>query len=219
MNYKPIIVVLGEPYSVFPEIFFKLFKRFISTKIKTPLILIGSSELLKKQMKFFKYNFKINIIEKNQVSNVKDNKKINLINIDFKSKKLFDKSSRYSNSYIKKSFLTALSILKHNKAFGLINGPISKSKFLKKKFNGITEYLSHHTKSNNVAMVIFNKNLSVSPLTTHIPIKNVVKKINKNLIKEKVYLINEFYKNVLKKDLRIAVLGLNPHCETNEKKK
>ena len=96
----------------------------------------------------------------------------------------------------------------------MLNGPISKKKFLKKSFSGITEYLKYKTSSNNVAMIIYNKQLSVSPITTHIPIKFVNKKITKKTIKDKIKLINKFYNKFLKKNPKIAVLGLNPHCET-----
>ena len=44
-------------------------------------------------------------------------------------------------------------------------------KFFKKKFLGITEYLAKKTNTKNYAMLIYNKNLSVSPVTTHIPLK------------------------------------------------
>ena len=217
MSFKPLIIVLGEPYSVFPEIFFKLFKQFIKNRIKTPLIVIGSSTLLIRQIKYFRYSFKLNIIQEDQIYKVKNNKQINLIDTDFKSYKTFDKNSKHSIDYIEKSFSKALKILKQKKSIGMINGPISKSKFLNKKFNGITEYLSRRTNSPNVAMIIFNKKFSVSPITTHVPIKNVAKKINKKLIVQKINLINKFYRHVLKIKPKIALLGLNPHCETNEK--
>ena len=42
-------------------------------------------------------------------------------------------------------------------------------------------------------MLIYNEKLSVCPLTTHMPIKFVAKKINKNTLIEKVKLINDFY--------------------------
>ena len=52
--------------------------------------------------------------------------------------------------------------------------------FLGKKHLGITEYLgSKFNVLNNVVMLIYNKNLSVCPLTTHIPIKDVSKTISK----------------------------------------
>ena len=49
MNFKhSILLVAGEPNSVFLEIFFKTIKKI---KIKNPLILIGSHKVLKLQMK------------------------------------------------------------------------------------------------------------------------------------------------------------------------
>ena len=65
-----------------------------------------------------------------------------------------------------------------------------------------------------IAMLIYNKNLSVCPITTHLPLKLVSKNISKNLIIEKIILINNFYKKVFKYKPKIAVLGLNPHCES-----
>ena len=48
-------------------------------------------------------------------------------------------------------------------------------------------------------MLIFNKKLSVVPLTTHIAIKNVAKKINSRFIKNKIYHLNASYYSVFKK--------------------
>ncbi len=59
MNTKPIIVVSGEPNSVFLEIFFKSIKK---NNYKKPIILISSKELLIKQMKKLNFNFKLNLI-------------------------------------------------------------------------------------------------------------------------------------------------------------
>ena len=43
-------------------------------------------------------------------------------------------------------------------------------------------------------MLIYNKKLSVCPITTHLPLKLVTKNINKKLIIEKIKIINDFYK-------------------------
>ena len=56
MNYKPILIVSGEPNSVFLEIYFKVLK---STKIKSPIILISSEKLIKLQMKALKVKKKL----------------------------------------------------------------------------------------------------------------------------------------------------------------
>ena len=70
-----------------------------------------------------------------------DNLKLNLINVNFDQTKPFDKITEKSNDYIEKSFDIALKILKKKISNKLINGPVSKKYFLKKKYLGITEYL------------------------------------------------------------------------------
>ena len=213
MNIDPIIIVAGEPNSVFLEIFFKSIK---SSTYKSPLIIITSKNLVQEQMKNLGFTFKINIIDKEFKEFYKlDNEKINLINVDYKFKKCFEQITNKSNKYIDETFDIALKILQKNKFSKFINGPISKKSFLKGKILGITEYLAKKTKSNDVAMLIYNKDLSVSPLTTHLAIKDVHKKISKPKIYNQVNLINNFYKKKFNKLPKIAITGLNPHCESN----
>ena len=212
MHYSPILILNGEPNSVFSEIFFKTLNKRI---IKSPIILISSNKILKKQMKKLKFKKKIKLINyKNFNSQKLDNKTINLIDVDFNQKKAFEKISKKSNKFIRNSFEIAFEILKQGNIKKFINGPISKQNFLNKKFLGVTEYISKKFKTKKNCMLIYNKNLSVCPLTTHLPIKQVAKKINKKSINEKVILINNFYKNFLGFTPKIAVLGLNPHCES-----
>ncbi len=214
MSLKPLIIVAGEPYSIFSEIFLKLYNKKIR-KLKTPIILIVSKRLFKKQMLKLKYSFRLNSITSDKILKSKiDNNLINLIDVNFRFNKTFDKISYKSSNYIKKCFNVALNILKKNEAIGLINGPVSKKFFLKKKHLGITEYLSKKNKVNNSVMLIFNNKLAVSPITTHLPLKYVPKKITKEKIIQNVIKINNFYKKYIKKKINIAVLGLNPHCET-----
>ena len=214
MSLKPLIIVAGEPYSIFSEIFLKLYKKKIK-KLKTPIILIISKKLFKKQMLRLKYSYRLNSIAPDEILKTKiDNNFINLIDVNFKFNKTFDKISYKSSDYIKKCFNVALNILKKNKAIGLINGPVSKKHFLKKKHLGITEYLSKKNKIHHSVMLIFNNKLAVSPITTHLPLKYVSKQISKEKIVHNVIKINNFYKKYIKKKICIAVLGLNPHCET-----
>jgi 4-hydroxythreonine-4-phosphate dehydrogenase len=214
VNNKPLIIVAGEPYSIFSEIFLKSIKDRL---YKKPIILIVSKNLFVKQMKKLDFKLEINLINKNDFNlNKLSKKKINVINVDFKFKKTFDKISSKSNHYINECFEVALKLLKKNIFAGLINGPISKKSFLGKKFLGVTEYLAHKTnKDNKVAMLIYNKKFSVSPTTTHLPLKLVNKSLSKNKIINQIKIIRNFYKFRLNKEPRFAVTGLNPHCESN----
>ena len=215
MNKKPIIIVAGEPYSTFLEIFFKIKKK---NKFKKPIIIIVSKSLLLSQMKRLGYKYNIKILDQRLMNfNKIKNKHINIINVDFKSTNPFGKISTKSNAYIDNCFDIAVELFKKKQCSGLINGAISKKHFLKDKFFGITEYLAHKTKTKKFSMLIYNKNLSVSPITTHLPLKDVNKNISKIKIINHVNLITKFYIKQFNKKPRIAITGLNPHCESNYK--
>ena len=212
MKNKPILIVSGEPKSIFFEIFIKSIK---SNRYRSPLILISSIKLLKLNLKKYKCKRVIRVLDKNFLHNYKlDNKKINIIDINLKPTNNIKDNVINTNIYIKESFDTAFEILKSGYSNKLVNGPINKSKFLNKKFLGLTEYISKKFRINNTAMLIYNKDLSVCPLTTHLPLKLVSKQINKKSIKMKIELINFFFIKNFNFKPKIAVTGLNPHCES-----
>ena len=209
MNFSPIVIVGGEPQSIFLEIFLKAVKK----KLKHPIILISSKNVLKKNMRKFNSYLKLNELNKN-FSNLKK-EKINLVNVDYNRFTFSNKKiSPISNTFIEKSFTKALEIIKKRGCCGLINGPISKKCFLRGRYNGITEYLAKKTNSRNPVMLIYNKQLAVSPLTTHIPISKVSKHVKKKDIIIKIKKIDNFYRKYLKKKPKFGITGLNPHCES-----
>ena len=214
MKIDKILIILGEPQSIFSEVLFKYFnsKKFLRNKKK--IILIGSFNILLKQMKKLKFNFNLKLIK-----NVNESKKseLNILNINYNNKKIFGDISSNSNKYITNCFKLGLKLALKEKSIILINGPVSKKHFLKKKYLGITEFISKKTKSKNEVMLIYSEKLSVSPVTTHLPLKDVAKNITKKKIINNVEKIQKFYEKFLKKKPKIAVLGLNPHCETTDK--
>lgn len=215
MNYSPILIVSGEPNSVFLELFFKVLKK---DKIKSPIILISSKKLLTLQMQKLEFKKKIKLLQVSKLKFYKlDNKTINLIDVKYNPGKAFEKISKKSNIFIKNSFDLAFQIIKKNNIHKFINGPISKKQFLKNKFLGITEYISEKFQANNTCMLIYNETLSVCPITTHLPLKLVSKKINKKIISKNISLVNNFYEKKFNIKPRIAILGLNPHCESVHK--
>jgi len=200
---KPIIIVTGDLDSVIFEIFFKSLKK---KKIKSPIILICNVK--KYKLEKAKYNFKgmektctlEQIFKKNL-----NPKTIYLLDIEL---------SKDQKKYLDKSFKIAFELIKKGVSNKLINGPINKKKFLKNKFLGVTEYISKSFQTKKIGMLIHNKKISVCPVTTHLPLKNVSHSISKSLIQEKINLVNNFYLKYLKVKPRIAVTGLNPHCES-----
>ena len=202
MNSNPILIVPGEKKSIFFEIFFKTLK---TKKIKSPLVLICNEKILYSEIKKYKFKKKIEIVNLDKIFQKQFiNKKIYLININ----------NHKSKNYVQTCFKLAFKLIKGGLSIKLINGPINKSKTLKRKYLGMTEYIAHNFKYKNFAMLIYNKELSVCPVTTHLPLKSVTKKITKNLIKKKIIIVNNFFKKFLGIKPRIGVVGLNPHCES-----
>jgi len=218
---KPVIIVLGEPNSIFIEILSKFLKKIVlKKKLKYPIIIIGSKKLINSQLKVLKINLDIDLVNHKSFnfSNLKN--KIYLIDIKYNFKKPFEPISKKSKQYISRCFETALFYMNSGLCKIMVNGPISKKHFLNKKYAGITEYIFHKSKKNlskYPTMIIFNKKFSVSPITTHVPIKSVHKRINQEIIINNIININNFYKSKLNIHPKIAVAGLNPHCETKSK--
>ena len=208
---KPLAIIAGEPNSISSEIIFKSWKLRKQYTHK-PLFIIGSIRLLNLQKKKLKHRIKIKKINKNFKINELNGTGLPVYDIKYNQKKPFEKISDKSNKYIFKCFDVALKFIKNKKILGFVNCPISKESLFKNKHQGVTEFLSKKVdKKNNEVMLIYNKSLSVSPITTHIPLSQVNKKISQYNIIKKVKIINNFYKKIFNKKPNFAVLGLNPH--------
>ena len=208
---KPLAIIAGEPNSISSEIIFKSWKLRRQYTHK-PLFIIGSIRLLNLQKKKLKHRIKIKKINKNFKINELNGTELPVYDIKYNQKKPFEKISDKSNKYIFKCFDVALKFIKNKKILGFVNCPISKESLFKNKHQGVTEFLSKKVdKKNNEVMLIYNKSLSVSPITTHIPLSQVNKKISQYNIIKKVKIINNFYKKIFNKKPNFAILGLNPH--------
>ena len=208
---KPIAIVAGEPNSISSEIIFKSWKFKNNYKHK-PFFIIGSFKLIELQMKKLKYNIKLKKINENFKINYLSKKVLHIYDVNYIQKKPFENLSEKSNKYIIKCFDIASKLANKKKILGFINCPISKEFLFKNKHQGITEYLAKKEKvKNDGVMLIFNKKLSVSPLTKHIPLDNVSKSITELRIIKNIKIIYNFYKKYFLKKPKFALLSLNPH--------
>ena len=205
-----IIIVAGDPNSINSEIIYKAFKK-IDNKTKKRLYLIGSFDLICKQFKKLRYKSKII-----KIKNIEDNiisTKLKIIDIPINFKNPFKINFKTSSKYVLKSLNLAHSLAERKKVKGIINCPIDKNLLKVSKKIGVTEFLASKCKIKNSTevMLIHNKRFSVVPLTTHLDIKNIAKKITSKLIVRKLKSLNKEFKKIFKIKPKIGVLGLNPH--------
>ena len=211
---KKIIILAGDPNSINTEIIFKTWKK-LNNSIKKRLCIFGNYNLIRDQFKILKIKTKLNKIK--NIEDKIDIKKINIFNIDLNFTNPFKVSNISASNYVKNSLNLAHKLSSQKLVDGFINCPINKLILPKK--NGVTEYLAKkcNVKKDTEVMLIKSGNFSVIPLTTHINVSQVSRKIKPDLIKKKIYSYNSWFKKTYKKKPKIGVLGLNPHNSEFEK--
>ena len=218
---KKIILVSGDPNSINSEIIGKSWKK-ISNSLKKKIYLISSYNLIKDQFKKMRFSTKITHV-KSLIEGENDNS-LKIINVNLNYKNPFSVSKKNATKFIYQTLNLAHKISLNKNIKGLINCPINKNLFKQKKI-GATEFFASKCKikDNSEVMLIKNKNFAVSPITTHIDIKDVPKKIKSKIIFKKILNINRYYRILFNRNPRIGILGLNPHNsemrdESEEKK-
>jgi 4-hydroxythreonine-4-phosphate dehydrogenase len=209
MNNK-IILIGGDPNSINSEIIFKTWKK-LSVNLKKRLYLIANFELIYKQYKSL--GFEIDIIKVKNINETSNSDLLKIIDIPLNFKSPFKVPSADSSKYISNSLNVAHKLAINKKISGFVNCPINKKLLKKNKILGVTEFLAakSNIKKGSEVMLIHNKKLSVVPLTTHINIRNISKRIDVNLIKKKLTTLNIQFKKLFKIKPKIGILGLNPH--------
>ncbi len=206
---KKIIIISGDPNSINSELIYKCWKK-LSKKIRRNIYIISNIDLLKKQ--FFKLGYPIKLSKVKSIDEDVLNNSLKIINIDLNFDKPFSVPLKSSSKFVIKSLEKAHKLALREDVKGIINCAIDKKLLLNKNY-GVTEYLARKCKVKNQSevMLIFNKNLSIAPVTTHIDINKISKKLNKNLIFNKVKTIENFFKKLFKTKPNIGIMGLNPH--------
>ena len=192
---KKIVYSPGEPSGIGPDIIIQLCRTAFWTDIKIPILCISDPKLLDKRAADL--GKKITLQKISDIDELKTNKR-NVIQVMHISD---CKNTKYDEAL-------------KNKNLALVTGPISKENIISinKKFSGHTEFIQQKTNSKEVLMLLASDQLKVALTTTHIPLKNVSKKITKELIISKAITLNKGLKEKFKiKNPIIKMLGLNPH--------
>ena len=202
-------IIAGDPNSINSEIIAKMWKKKSDFK-NLNIFIIGSYNLIKHQLKILKIKIKLKKITEIQKQNFK--KELLILDVPIKFKKPFNVNKKVKADYVINSLNLGIKMAYKKRILGFINCPINKKETFGNKKFGITEYLGKKLGVlGKEVMLIYNKELSVAPITTHIELKKVSTSISKRKIIEKLITIHKFYLKVFKIKPKIGLLGLNPH--------
>ena len=201
-----IAITVGDVRGIGLEILIDSWKK---NRLKN-FILFTNLEIISKILKNKKINNKINIINEKNIYNKYSINKFNIYS--------YKADTLEGNTYKSLKFAYKFCIKKI--CIGMITLPLRKDlikKKINKNFIGQTEFFQKIDKKKYSNMILFHDKIIISPVTTHIKLKEVSKKISK-----KTFLYNQLVNlnNSLKIDFninkpKIVISGLNPHAGEN----
>ena len=218
---KQLLYSPGEPAGIGVDSILHLSKLKFWEEMNANLVCISDLNLLRSRAKVL--NLKLKFKELTSLNETEQNKKATIQFFQIANCK--DCNPRQLNpenaQYIIKNLNFGIDQALKNKKIGLVTGPIQKSNIIDggfKSFQGHTEWIKKYTHSKEVVMLLAAKNIKVALATTHIPLSEVSKNIQKFKLVEVIKILNFGLKSNFKiKNPSIKVLGLNPHAGENGK--
>jgi len=217
MKIEENIVVgisIGDLNGIGGEIILKTFQDNRVLEFCTPVIFASA-----KTMNFLKSHFKIKINFQN-LNNIEQivHGKINVFNCWNEPVKIeFGKENQKIGAFAIKSLRAATNALKKGAIDTLVTAPINKANIQSKnfKFPGHTDFLAKELEGQSL-MFMITESLRIGLFTDHVPVKDVVNHISKELIEKKIKTIHDsLVKDFKISKPKIAVLGINPHTGDN----
>ncbi len=213
MNNIKIGISVGDINGIGMEVILKTLDDPRITQLCTPVV-YGSSKVLS-------YHKNIVNIGDFPIANVRDAHhlkagEVNVVNCWQDNVRItLGKASEESGKFAYVSLDRAVQDLNAGLIDALVTAPINKHAMQLAGFphTGHTEFLTAKANVQDSLMLMVNDQLRVALATNHIPVSEISKKLNKEVILRKLTLLNQS----LKMDFgiqkpKIALLGLNPHA-------
>lgn len=214
-NKPTACITMGYPAGIGPEV---IAESLASPKVKrlANFLIIGDEPVFKKALRLTGARLNYQALRSEKEIDFSSN---SLLFLDmanagcgrFSFGKVSAACGKASISYIDK----ALSLIKTGRFNALITAPIHKhaAKLSGFGYPGHTEYLAGAADAGKYAMMLAAGPLRVILATTHIPIKDVSRRLNTKDIFNKLVLASYYLKHYYRIGYpRIAVCGLNPHA-------
>ena len=211
MKLKKIIISLGDPSGIGPDLCVKL----ATQKFNAILIVIGNKKAIEHRAKML--NEKIIITNKQEPH--EGNSSLTIIDIKYPYSVIPGKPNK-ANSYAQfKQINFIVKELLNNNYDAMVTLPISKNMLTEAlpEFKGHTEYISALANSEGKElMMLASQKLKVALVTTHVSLKMVPLLITQKKLRDTLKTLNNELKSKFKiTKPKIIVTGLNPHSGEN----
>lgn len=194
-----ILLTCGDPNGIGPEIALKIADNKKLMSMYDIKIIIPESVL-----EHYSKTLKIQRLQNSSFINIPD------FNIHVKEGKIDKKAGRIAGDAIH----IGAELCMRKSYDAMVTLPISKKSFNLAGFSfpGHTEYLKAITGCEKTIMIMYSKELTITPVTIHIPLKKVSSSLEKSVLKSNLLVLHKTLINNFKiENPKIAVLAINPH--------
>jgi len=208
---KPLAITMGEPTGIGGELTLKAWQERDMQSLP-PFFSIDNVE----RLKALGSDVTIEAIDNPAQAMDVFNKALPVLNIDLPEVPVLGTLNPVNGQAVLTSIEMAVAFCLQGQAAGVVTNPIHKAALYDIGFNhpGHTEFVADLCgKDETPIMMLAAKELRVVPLTVHIPLKDVPAAVSKELIIEKVQIMDQALRDDFKiARPRIAIAGLNPHA-------
>ena len=201
MNMKKIVITLGQPEGISPEITIKALNSL--NLPENDVILAANKDILE----YCRSNLGLELKKNYQI-----------INIPFEIKKLnIGHDTKEGGEFAFRALEAACRLVQNNEAGAIVTAPVSKYalNLAGHNYSGQTEIIEHFIASDGqkAEMTFVCSKFSVMLMTRHIPLSQVSEFIKKDLIISRIEKLEKSFKRQLNiSSPRFALCGLNPHA-------
>jgi 4-hydroxythreonine-4-phosphate dehydrogenase len=204
------IFTCGDINGIGPELIIKTLNRIHNLPGKRFIVLIPYN-IFELTAGIVKPDFNFTVTNNQNDLNKKD-----IIIYDLgKAKQVLGSISKEAGKFAYSAIKTSFNLLSGKIADAVITAPISKTAIHKFgiKFPGHTEIYSEWCGVKDFVMMFLSSEMNAALLTIHEPIKNIPKLIKQKLLQSTIVTIkNTFQSDLAVREIKLAVLGLNPHA-------
>jgi 4-hydroxythreonine-4-phosphate dehydrogenase len=217
-NKIPVIgITMGDPSGIGPEIILKSFENEAISN--TRIVVTGDYQVMQAAHDMLNIqSFRLNPVTR--ISECLYRKDIlNILSLDLIGKDQLQKGkvNAISGAAAFECLRIAIDLAKSNEINTIATAPLNKEALhmAGHKYAGHTEILAELTGTEDYAMLLYDRKLSVIHVSTHISLLEAVTGLRRERIEKVTELAESSMKRLLGKSPRIAVAGLNPHSGEN----
>jgi 4-phospho-D-threonate 3-dehydrogenase / 4-phospho-D-erythronate 3-dehydrogenase len=217
MKHKPIILTMGDPAGIGPEVILQSFKK---SEVNTlPVVVFGDFEV----MDLFYKALNIQEFTLKQIFKIEDahydSKVLNVVdfnNINMDSY-VMGQVSQMCGQAAFEYVIGSIEAVQAGLARAVTTAPLNKEAMhlAGHYFPGHTEIFAQYSGSQDYAMMLYDEKLSVIHVSTHISLSQAISTLTKERIQQVIELAGINIEKIKGRKAKIAVAGLNPHASEN----